>query len=86
MIGKTSRAVAKKYARPTTPKMANTAKDTFSTVMPSSGLRSAIAPQYNSHFVSTALTSTAAHELVKTGENFPAIRAGTRGRDDGKKW
>jgi hypothetical protein len=33
MIGKTSRAVAKKYARPTTPKTANTAKDTFSTVM-----------------------------------------------------
>jgi hypothetical protein len=32
MIGKTSRAVAKKYARPTTPKTANTAKDTFSTV------------------------------------------------------
>jgi hypothetical protein len=31
MIGKTSRAVAMKYARPTTPKTANTAKDTFST-------------------------------------------------------
>ena len=37
MIGKTSRAVAMKYARPTTPKTANTAKDTFSTVMPSLG-------------------------------------------------
>ena len=53
MIGKTSRAVAMKYARPTTPKTANTAKDSFSTVMPSFGLmgmcflffRSAIAPQ-----------------------------------------
>jgi hypothetical protein len=31
MIGKTSRAVAMKQARPTTPKTANTAKDTFST-------------------------------------------------------
>jgi hypothetical protein len=38
MIGKTSRAVAMKYARPTTPRTANTAKDTFSTVMPSFGL------------------------------------------------
>src|SRR5260370_17838995 len=33
MIGKTSRVVAMKYARPTTPRTANTAKDTFSTVM-----------------------------------------------------
>jgi hypothetical protein len=32
MIGKTSRAVAMKYARPTTPKTANTTKDIFSTV------------------------------------------------------
>jgi hypothetical protein len=38
MIGKTSRAVAMKYARPTTPRTANAAKDTFSTVMPSFGL------------------------------------------------
>jgi len=37
MIGKTSRAVAMKYARQTMPKTANTAKDTFSTVMPSLG-------------------------------------------------
>jgi hypothetical protein len=37
MIGKTSRAVAMNYARPKTPKTANTAKDTFSTVMPSLG-------------------------------------------------
>src|SRR5262245_60403938 len=37
MIGKTSRVVAMKYARPTTPRTANTAKDTFSTVMPSFG-------------------------------------------------
>ena len=29
MIGKTSRVVAMKYARPTTPRTANTAKDTF---------------------------------------------------------
>src|SRR5260370_16632801 len=33
MIGKTSRVVAMKYARPTTPRTADTAKDTFSTVM-----------------------------------------------------
>jgi hypothetical protein len=38
MIGKTSRVVAMKYARPTTPRTANTAKDTFSTVMPPFGL------------------------------------------------
>jgi hypothetical protein len=38
MIGKTSRAVAMKYTRPTTPRTANTAKDTFSMVMPSFGL------------------------------------------------
>ena len=38
MIGKTSRAVAMKYARPTTPRTANTDKDTFSTVMPSFGI------------------------------------------------
>lgn len=37
MIGKTPRAVAMKYARPTTPKMANTAKDTFSTAKASLG-------------------------------------------------
>jgi hypothetical protein len=37
MIGKTPRAVAMKYDRPTTPKTANTAKDTFSTVVPSLG-------------------------------------------------
>ena len=42
MIGKTSRAVAMKYARPTTPKTANTAKDTFSTVMPSFGLMGSV--------------------------------------------
>jgi hypothetical protein len=34
MIGKTSRAVAVTNARPTTPRTANTAKDTFSTVIP----------------------------------------------------
>jgi len=34
MIGKTSRAVAMKCARPTTPSTANTAKETFSTVTP----------------------------------------------------
>src|SRR6516225_10998603 len=38
MIGKTSRAVAMKCARPTTPSTANAAKDTVSTVMPSFGL------------------------------------------------
>jgi hypothetical protein len=37
MIGKTPRVVAMKYARPKTPKTANTAKDTFSTVVPSLG-------------------------------------------------
>jgi len=35
MIGKTPRAVAVKYARPTTPRTPNTSKDTFSMVMPS---------------------------------------------------
>jgi hypothetical protein len=34
MIGKTSRVVAMKYARPTTPRTANTAKDTFSPKTP----------------------------------------------------
>src|SRR6516162_2060831 len=38
MIGKTSRAVAMKYARPITLRTANTAKDTFSMVMPSFGI------------------------------------------------
>jgi hypothetical protein len=38
MIGKTSRVVAMKYARPTTLRTANTAKDTFSRAMPSFGL------------------------------------------------
>ena len=33
MIGKTPRAVAVTNARPTTPRTANTAKDTFSTIM-----------------------------------------------------
>jgi hypothetical protein len=37
MIGKTARDVAMKYARPKRPKTANTAKDTFSTVVPSLG-------------------------------------------------
>src|SRR5262249_44759702 len=76
-IGKTSRAVAMKYARPTTPRTANAAKDTFSTVMPSFGtmgmcfsfFSSAIAPHQMSYFVCTALISTAAHKLVKTSEN-----------------
>ena len=34
MIGKTPRAVAVKYARPTTPRTANVAKDIFSMVIP----------------------------------------------------
>ena len=33
MIGKTPRTVAVKYARPTTPRTANTAKDIFSMVI-----------------------------------------------------
>jgi hypothetical protein len=77
MIGKTSRAVAMKHARPTTPKTANTAKDTFSTAKASLGygdvfsfFRPARAPRSMSYFVCTALTSTAPHKLVKTRENW----------------
>ena len=81
MIGKTPRVVAVKYARPTTPKTANTAKDTFSTVMPrvcrlSFGLmgmcfsffRSAISPPVDVIFRPHSITSIAAHKLVKTDE------------------
>ena len=78
MIGKTPRAVAVKYARPTTPRTANTAKDAFSTVMPSFGLmgmcfsffRSAISPPADVIFRLHSITSTAAHKLVKTGEDW----------------
>ena len=81
MIGKTPRAVAVKYARPTTPRTANVAKDIFSMVIPrvcrlSFGLMGCVfifpsssSTQRMSYFVCTALTSTAAHKLVKTGEN-----------------
>ena len=78
MIGKTSRAVAMKCDRPTTPSTANTAKDTVSTVMPSFGLmgicfsffRSAISPPVDVIFHLHCITSTAAHKLVKTGEDW----------------
>ena len=78
MIGKTSRAVAMKCARPTTPSTANAAKDTVSTVMPSFGLmgiyfsffRSAISPPAIVIFRLHSSTSTAAHKLVKTGESL----------------
>jgi hypothetical protein len=89
MIGKTPRVIAVKYARPTTPKTANTAKDTFSTVMPrvcrlSFGLMGmcffifqignitpvdVITPS-DVMFRLHSITSTAAHKLVKTGEDW----------------
>jgi hypothetical protein len=47
MIGKTSSAVAMKYARPTTPRRANAAKDTFQPVMPSFGLVRTQSPHSN---------------------------------------
>ena len=66
MIGKTSRAVAMKYARPTTPRTANTDKDTFSTVMPSFGIS-------NSTPVELTFSSAVPMRVAARGYNYPFV-------------
>jgi hypothetical protein len=75
-IGKTPRAVAVTNAKPTAPRTANTAKDTFSKIIPSVcclsfGLmgcfRAAIAPRRMSYFVCTAFNFNSS---TQTGENW----------------
>jgi hypothetical protein len=75
MIGRTSRAVAMKYAKPTTPKTPNTAKDTFSTVstvMPSLG-------SWGCVFIFQTSKSTPA-PIFKAHSNPPAISASKDGK------
>jgi hypothetical protein len=74
MIGKTPRVVAVKSARPKMPSTANTAKDTFSTVMPrvcrlSFGLMGCVFIFQSSNSISR-LYSMNFNSSSQTGENL----------------